>query len=148
MEPVTRRAVLSGLALGVTSLAGCAGVNASSVIDAERPDFDGWLSNTAAYEGIVDRTGWQAVTIEVGGNDGLSFKPAAVRIDIGTSVQWQWNGGGSAHNVVSKNRSFESKTYSEADRTFERRFDTAGVVKYLCVPHEYAGMKGVIVVKE
>lgn len=143
---VPRRTVLSGVAVAISCLAGCTGVTASGTPAAERPDFDGWLSNTAAYGGIADLTGRRSVTIDVGGRDGLSFDPAATRIDVGTSVRWHWTGGGSAHNVVAKNRSFESETSAEAGRTFERTFDTAGLVKYLCVPHEYAGMKGVLLV--
>lgn len=146
METVTRRAVLSGVAVGVTILAGCAGGNASRTDSADRPDFDGWLANTAAYDGVMDRTGQSTVLVAVGGDDGLSFEPPAIRVDVGTTVRWEWTGGGSAHNVAAKDGTFESNTYAESGGTFERSFDTAGVVKYLCVPHEYAGMKGVIVV--
>lgn len=132
--------------MGVAVFAGCAGTSPPGRSDSEQPDFDGWLSSTPAYDGVVDWTSRSRVTVEVGGDDGLSFDPVAVRVDTGTTVRWEWAGGGSAHNVVAKDRSFESKTYAEAGRTFERSFNTAGVVKYLCVPHEYAGMKGVLVV--
>lgn len=148
MDVVTRRAVLSGVVAGLASLAGCVGGSATGRSDLGVPDFDGWLSGTTAYDGVADRTGQSLATVVVGGDDGLSFAPAAIRVDSGTTVRWEWTGGGSAHNVVAKDRSFESGTYAEAGRTFEQIFDTAGVVKYLCVPHEYAGMKGVVVVDD
>lgn len=147
MDAVPRRAVLSGVVVTVATIAGCAGGNTTGRSDAESRDFDGWLSSTTAYNGIVDRTGQSLVTVGVGGDDGLSFDPAAIRVDTGTTVRWEWTGGGSAHNVVAEYTSFESGTYSEAGRTFERAFDTEGIVKYRCVPHEYAGMKAVILVE-
>jgi halocyanin-like protein len=75
----------------------------------------------------------------------MSFDPVAIRVDAGATVRWEWAGGGSAHNVAAADGSFESAYHTAEGATFERTFHAPGVVKYLCVPHEYAGMKGVIV---
>jgi halocyanin-like protein len=101
------------------------------------------------YEGTVDKTGQKRVTITVGaeGNGGsFAFSPAAVRVDPGTTVVWEWSGNGGFHNVVAEDGSFESEMTGEAGFTFERTFEDAGVVKYACAPHETMGMKGAVVV--
>ncbi|MUV91165.1 halocyanin domain-containing protein, partial [Halapricum sp. CBA1109] len=48
-----------------------------------RPGFDGWLSNTSNYDGLVDERGSDEVVVDVGvqGNNGTNgFGPAAVRV--------------------------------------------------------------------
>ena len=144
-EPtLTRRALLSTVALGAAALGGCTSSASPDRSAADTPDFDGWLSNTPTYDGIADRTGRSTVTVAVGGKSGVVFAPPAIRVDSGTTVRWEWTGGGSAHNVKAKDGSFESQTTSAAGVTFEQTFGDSSVVKYLCVPHEYAGMKGVV----
>ena len=138
----TRRAVLSSVALSVAMLAGCVETRTRS--KSGRADFDGWLSNADGYDGVVDATDRSLVTVTVGSNRGLSFDPVAVRVGVGTTVRWEWAGGGSAHNVAAGDGSFESAYHTERGAMFERAFDEPGTVKYLCVPHEYAGMKGVV----
>lgn len=140
----TRRAVLSGVALGVATLAGCARTGMNSSPDG-RPEFDGWLSDVEGYDGVVDATGRSLVTVVVGPGGDMSFDPAAVRVDVGTTVRWEWAGGGSAHNVAATDGSFESAYHTTKGATFDRTFDEPGAVKYLCVPHEYVGMKGIVV---
>ena len=111
--------------------------------------FGGWLSNTSNFDGsVVDETGSDAVTISVGveGNNGPNgFGPAAVRVDPGTTVTWEWTGDG-YHNVKASDGSFESEMTEESGHTFEQTFDSKGVQKYACLPHKTMGMKGVVVV--
>lgn len=114
------------------------------------PDYGDWFSNVSNYAETVDRTGQQEVTVTVGaeGNNGnLAFGPAAVRVDPGTTVVWEWNGKGGTHNVAAEDGSFESEMTGEAGFTFEHTFEEAGITKYACVPHEAMGMKGAIVVE-
>lgn len=114
------------------------------------PDFDGWFSNTSNFDGVVDETGASEVTVDVGaeGNTGnYAFGPAAVKVDAGTTVTWEWTGKGSMHNVVAQDGSFESKLTASKGHTFDRTFDEPGTYEYYCSPHEPMGMKGAVVVE-
>jgi halocyanin-like protein len=112
--------------------------------------FGGWLESSANYDGVADETGEGEVTVEVGteGNSGSNaFSPAAIEIDAGTTVVWEWTGKGASHNVVASDGAFESDYYSESGATFEYTFEEAGTYKYYCTPHKSMGMKGVVVVE-
>lgn len=116
----------------------------------EQPSFDGWLADTSNYDGVEDVTGQEGATVMVGaeGNGGnLAFEPAAVRIDAGTTVTWEWTGQGGSHNVKHQDGNFESEYHDQEGATFEHTFEEAGTYKYLCVPHQSQGMKGVVVVE-
>jgi halocyanin-like protein len=96
-----------------------------------------------------DVTGIRSDTVDVGvdGNGGgFAFGPAAVRIDPGTRVVWKWTGAGGMHNVSATDDAYESELVDAAGETFEQVFDTEGVSRYVCVPHEVMGMKGAIIV--
>ncbi|QZX99278.1 halocyanin domain-containing protein [Halobaculum rubrum] len=170
-----RRTVLraTGLAAvgGLTGLAGCSGGGSGGGsgdgMETEEPtptptesggdsggsgsaSFDGWFDNVDNYDGVVDETGSDAVTVEVGteANGGYyGFGPAAVRVSAGTTVTWEWTGQGASHNVVAEDGSFESELVAEEGHTFTHTFESAGTSKYVCVPHETLGMKGVVVVE-
>ncbi|WP_115864888.1 halocyanin domain-containing protein [Halorussus litoreus] len=143
---IARRTFLKGTA----GLAGVAAVGAgASVPAAAQSPFGGWFDGVGNYDGVVDRRGESEVTVEVGaqGNGGnFAFGPAAVRIDPGTTVIWEWTGQGSMHNVSADDGSFESEMVGEAGHTFEQTFENEGVTKYVCTPHATMGMKGAIVV--
>ncbi|WP_159899370.1 halocyanin domain-containing protein [Salinirussus salinus] len=142
----TRRGLLraAGGATAAVAVASAAGPAAAQT------DFDGWLSDVGNYDGtVVDATGQEEATVEVGveANGGAyGFGPAAVQVDPGTTVRWEWTGEGQQHNVVDEAGNFESDLTSEEGFTYERTFDSAGVVKYFCRPHRGLGMKGVVVV--
>jgi halocyanin-like protein len=127
-------------------LAGCSGNGTGAIED--------HLSEANNYDGsITDETGQSEVTIDVGGgSDGKAFDPAAVRIDAGTTVVWEWTGEGGSHNVSSvddSDTSFRSgATTDEAGTTYEYTFDAAGTQLYVCEPHGPVGMKGGIDVVE
>ncbi|GAA0522054.1 halocyanin domain-containing protein [Halorubrum aquaticum] len=112
--------------------------------------YDGWLDGVENYDGTYDYRGRDVVVVEVGaGENGLRFAPAAVLIDPGTTVVWEWTGRGGAHNVVATDETFDNgETVNEAGYTFEHTFEDAGedVFNYLCVPHEAVGMKGAVAV--
>jgi halocyanin-like protein len=111
-------------------------------------NYDGYLSDVNNYDGTTtDLTGQSDVTINVGAGNGLLFGPAAVQVDTGTTVTWEWTGQGGGHNVVAEDGSFTSgDTVAEAGTTYEQTFDSEDVVKYYCDPHKAAGMKGVVAV--
>ncbi|QCC47788.1 halocyanin domain-containing protein [Halobellus limi] len=165
----TRRTFLGATAAITAGLAGCSGGSGGGSGDGSggsdgsggdgggsgdggsTPSFDGYLSGTSNYDGVVDQTGSDEVTVTVGAeaNGGnFGFGPAAVRVSAGTTVVWEWNGKGSLHNVVAEDGSFESEQVQEAGHTFSQTFEEPGTVKYYCTPHETIGMKGVVVVEE
>jgi halocyanin-like protein len=149
---VTRRSVLRGVAGGTAaalslSTVGTAGAQEST------PDIDAWLSETGNYDGtVVDRTGQDAVTIDVGasGNNGnLAFGPAAVRVDPGTTVTWEWTGEGGPHNVLAEEGPADlnsGQAVPDGGTTYEHTFEQEGVTTYYCNPHKTLGMKGAVVV--
>lgn len=146
---VSRRDVVRGLA-GAATAAGV-GVTATGTATASAPDFDGWFRNVNNYNGVVDLRGNDPIRIGVGAtanNGTYGYQPAAVRIDPGTTVRWEWTGRGGEHDVVGENREFESDLVAEAGHTFERTFDEPGIVKYFCSQHRDRGMKGALVVDD
>ncbi|MFC7196939.1 halocyanin domain-containing protein [Halosimplex aquaticum] len=113
------------------------------------PDYEGWFDNVGNFDGTVDKTGQDEVTIKVGaeGNGGpFAFSPAAVRVDPGTKVVWEWTGKGGQHNVSGETHDFESPMQGSQGDTYALKLDGQGVVKYACTPHQAAGMKGAVVV--
>ena len=119
-------------------------------------EVDTYLSDNSAnlYEGgAVDETGSDSVSITVGaGDQGLAFSPPAVIVSSGTTVTWEWNGEGGAHNVVAADsaaESFDSGEQQEgSDVTFEHTFESAGNNPYYCTPHQSLGMHGAVIVEE
>jgi halocyanin-like protein len=130
--------------------AGLVGVGATGTATAQSSPFDGWLDDADNYEGVVDQTGSGEVTVDVGveANGGaFGFGPAAVQVDPGTTVVWEWTGEGAQHNVVAEEGGdFGSELSADAGFTFEQTFEEEGVIKYFCQPHLALGMKGVVVV--
>jgi len=112
------------------------------------PDFGGWLSDVPNYDSVQDARGQGEVSVSVGApaNNNLSFAPAAVHVDNGATVVWEWTGEGGSHNVIDEGGSFESELTGEAGATFEHTFEEDGIYNYYCEPHRSAGMKGSIVV--
>jgi halocyanin-like protein len=137
------RAAGGGTAAAATATAAAAGTASA------QPSFDGWLSDVTNYDGVVDETGAEEVTVEVGveaNGGGFGFGPAAVQVDPGTTVVWEWTGGGGQHNVVAQSGDFESDLVGDDGFTFEHTFEEKGVTRYYCQPHQSLGMKGVVVV--
>jgi len=137
--------VLAGGATASVALLGAAAPAAAQ----SGTDFGGWFDGVSNFDGVVDRTGRDEVTVEVGVQNGdgpYGFGPAAVRVSPGTTVTWEWNGEGGSHNVVHTDGAFESELVAEAGHTFSYTFETEGTYEYYCSPHEALGMKGAVVV--
>ncbi|UTF52208.1 halocyanin domain-containing protein [Natronosalvus rutilus] len=111
-------------------------------------DFDGYLDDANNYDGVEDHTGESEVTVDVGaGSDGFAYGPAAIVVDSGTTVVWEWTGAGSPHDVIAEDGSFESEMLSDEGETFEHTFEETGTFTYHCSPHVSMGMKGAVVVE-
>jgi len=115
------------------------------------PDYGSWFNGVSNFDETVDETGNSEVTVEVGVNNGgqaYGFGPAAVHVDNGTTVQFEWTGEGGTHNVVSDGDGpLDSGSAVDAEGVqYEHTFEEDGIYKYYCVPHETLGMKGAIVV--
>ena len=128
-----------------------AALGTTGVASARSSESDEWVADADNYDGVVDRTGTDEVRVDVGvGTDGEAqgFGPAAVRVDPGTTVRWEWTGAGGEHDVVAADGSFESRRTDEAGTTFAETFETAGVYRYASGPDRAAGMRGAVVVGE
>jgi halocyanin-like protein len=112
------------------------------------------LADARRYDdAVLDFTGQNEVTVQVGAGDvGFAFSPAAIRINVGTTVIWEWTGQGGAHNVASVEGSdsdFNSgNAVSEDGVTFEQSFNNTGIQLYQCTPHQANGMLGAIEIVE
>ncbi|WP_420871443.1 halocyanin domain-containing protein [Halomicrobium salinisoli] len=148
---VTRRTAIRAMAGGAAATAATAATPGAVAQDGG-PDYGGWFDDVSNFDGTVDQTGQDSVTVAVGaeGNDGaFAFEPAAVAVSPGTTVQWEWTGQGGGHNVVSpEDGPLDSETYSESGVNYEQTFEEEGTFRYVCVPHESLGMKGAVVVSE
>jgi plastocyanin len=70
------------------------------------------------------------------------FNPSAVSVPVNGTVTWQWDAGGTAHNV-----NFQDGAPGSGDKTsgtFARSFTAAGTYSYFCSLH--AGMAGTVAV--
>ena len=77
-------------------------------------------------------------TVTVSNNQ---FGPSSIDVSLNTTVTWQWNSGGVAHNVT-----FQDGPAS-GDKTsgsFPRTFNAAGTYHYMCTIHGSQGMTGVV----
>jgi len=115
------------------------------------PDYGSWFSSTDNFDETVDETGNSEVTVQVGtdANGGAyGFGPAAVHVDNGTTVKFEWTGEGGTHNVVSDGDGplDSGSAVDTSGVEYEYTFEEDGIYKYYCVPHEALGMKGAIVV--
>lgn len=140
MTDRTRRSLLAAVgAVSAAALAGCADVILPGGGDAGGDGTDAEPS---------DRTGEDVVDVAVGGDDGLSFVPANVVVNAGTTVVWEWTGVGGTHDVVAKNGAFGSGLTGTEGHTFEHAFEDPGVYEYVCTPHQTRGMVGSVEVVE
>ena len=153
---LTRRAALRTAA--GTVAAGVAGTGVAGTAAAQGGvDYGGWFGSatggeTQNFDGTVDRTGQDAVTVEVGseGNGGpYAFGPAAVRVDPGTTITFEWVSN--THNILIEEQPSGSgwggvEAIENSGFSHEHTFETEGIYKYYCQPHLALGMKGAIVV--
>ncbi len=153
-DSFTRRATLGAAAsvLGWTALSvGSSGQEGGGGGGGQGapPDFGGWLDGANNYDGtVVDRRGQADVTVRVAaGEDDFGFDPAAVHVDTGATVRWEWTGDHGSHTVTSSNRRpLNSEPFQEPGVHYEHTFTEDGIYPYQCLPHKGLGMKGAIVV--
>ncbi|MFB6361266.1 MAG: plastocyanin/azurin family copper-binding protein [Halobacteriales archaeon] len=98
------------------------------------------------------------------------YEPQEITIEVGETVRWR-NTNSRAHTVTAYGKQipdgapywasggFDSEQAARdafyegfggalsTDDTYERTFETAGEHHYFCVPHERAGMIGVVIVE-
>ncbi|MCU4743113.1 halocyanin domain-containing protein [Halobacteria archaeon AArc-m2/3/4] len=114
----------------------------------EEYDFDGWFDDVGYYDGVHDMTGESEVTVMNGtGSAGYEYDPAAIKVDPGTTVVWEWTGAGGGHTVTAEEGDFDSGMLTGEGETFEHTFDEEGVYTYYCEPHRNMGQKGAVVVE-
>ena len=144
-----RRGFLRAAATTAVAAGAVGAVPAAAAQADEAATFAAWFDGVDNYEGVVDRTGESAVTVTVGapGNGGgFAYGPAAVRVDPGTAVTWEWTGEGGGHDVVDEAGAYASELVSAAGETFTHTFEAEGVSYYACTPHKPMGMRGAVVV--
>lgn len=93
--------------------------------------------NTAPGDGGGDGNGnGNAFTVSILNNQ---FNPSSVSVPVGSTVTWQWNSGGVAHNVT-----FEDGPSSgtKGSGTYPRTFTATGDYAYICTIH--SGMAGTV----
>ncbi|KTG11226.1 hypothetical protein AUR64_04680 [Haloprofundus marisrubri] len=114
-------------------------------------DWESWFAPTDNHDGFEDHTGESEVTVMVGA-DGIegphAFEPTAIHVSPGTTVVWEWTGGGGTHDVVDEAGAFKSELVADEGHTFEQTFDEVGATQYFCTPHKAMGMRGGIIVEE
>ena len=142
---------------GATAVAAAtAGAATPAAAQAEEPDFGPYLDDAREFDTTDDRRGQEEVTVAVGaGDEGLAYDPAALWIDPGTTVIFEWTGDGGGHNVAleegTDNFGFdeiiaEPGVHYEYTFTEEDAEENDGIVLYKCTPHEGQGMKGGIAI--
>ncbi len=136
-----RRFVVLLGAAGIAPGGGCLGRDDPP----DEPAYGDWFDNVRNFEGFVDRTDRDPVTVLVGtGDRGWQFDPAAVSVAPGTTVVWEWTGRGGDHNVEHRDTDWENPggTVAEEGHTWEREFTEPGTHLYTCWPHDGLGMRG------
>jgi plastocyanin len=83
-------------------------------------------------------TGNSAMTVAVTNNQ---FSPSTLSVPVNSTVTWQWNSGGVAHNVTFQDGPTSGDLGSGS---FPRTFATAGSYAYVCTIHAAEGMTGVV----
>ena len=133
-ESATRRGFLR-------TATGAAAVGATGTASAQETTEDGGGGGGGTEE----------VTVGPGGN--LSYDPAELTIQPGTTVVWSWDSDN--HNVVPSaqpddadwggTEGGDSQTY-DTGHEYEYTFEVEGDYEYYCTPHQQAGMTAAITV--
>ena len=138
----------AGVASAATA-AGATGAVGTAAAQDEEPDWGEFVEDAPNFGETEDLRGEESVEVQVGAGDGLQFEPAAIWIDPGTEVVWEWTGEGGGHNVASNDgEEFESDTTADEGFTFEHVFEEEGINEYECTPHTAQDMHGGVAVGE
>jgi len=149
-----RRALMASVSAGITSLAGCQSLEGPLRMDIQK-DREDWLNGIKTYDGeIVDWTGRETVSVKNGsGPNGWYFDPPAIRIDVGTTVVWEWTADTSRRDVIHANpkgeeRLFESKLTDSDTHEYSYTFQQPGEHRYYCKPHQALNARGLVIVED
>lgn len=170
---IRRRRVLGGIAAMATAgvLAGCSTETSGGDGDGDGGDGDGggdggdggdestppsWPSYLDDTQGDSeeDARGQDEVTVAVGPDGSLAYDPVYLRVDSGTTINFEFESA--THNVKTESQpdggeldgteGGEMDTLAEGE-TYSVTLDTEGIYTYYCGPHEGTGMKGGISVE-
>jgi plastocyanin len=145
-----RRLALA-LTLGALGVAGCGGD------DDEANDGPAQRSPAGEQSAPAESADGAAV-VEM--NDQLAFAPKQIEVAAGQEVMWK-NVGKVAHTVTADKskaadpslvsipagtKAWDSGFVGEGE-SFSRSFQEPGTYRYICIPHEGAGMVGSVVVR-
>jgi plastocyanin len=142
----------AALVVTVAALAatGCGG-------DDDQPEGDSAREPSEATETSPAEAGG-GTSVEM--NDQLTFAPRKIEVPAGGDVTWR-NAGKVAHTVTADEskaadpslvsipagtRAWDSGLVNEG-QSFSRKFDKPGTYRYICIPHEGAGMVGTVAVR-
>ena len=114
--------------------------------DAPPPDERTWkLVTDGDYGDVVDRTSRHTVTIEIKAH---VFDPTNVRVDSGTTVNWEWVDTSHIHSVTAKpTEGYHDDAQKLPDGAepfdsgiklggqFSHTFTATGEYLYVCLPH-------------
>jgi plastocyanin len=145
-----RRLALA-LTLGALGAAGCGG-------DDDQANDGSGPESPAPNEATAGEGANGAAVVEM--NDRLTFEPKRIEVAAGEKVTWK-NAGKVAHTVTAdKSKAADSSLVSVPAGTkewdsgfvaegesFSRTFRKPGTYRYICIPHEGAGMVGSVVVR-
>ena len=88
-----------------------------------------------------------ASTVDVHLTTSLTFSPAEVTIEPGTTVRWI-NDANIFHTITPDGHTEWSRaTMNSTDQTFSVTFNNEGVFPYYCEPHQSQGMTGTVTVE-
>ena len=141
--------------VGTVSLAGC-----TSSANGNFPDESQDETANGAHghdEGLPDGPVDHAEVAMLSAETGHHFGPHLVWVPKGGTVTWTNESG--AHTTTTYHpdvdkpvripedaASWDSGMFSKQGATFEHTFEVEGVYDYFCIPHEYRGMVGSVIV--
>jgi plastocyanin len=138
------------LTVGVLAVAGCGS-------DDNEPE-DGSAQESPEATETAPGNDDAGATVDM--NDQLTFEPKRIDVEIGEKVTWK-NVGKIGHTVTADKskaadpsfvsipagtKEWDSGLVNEG-QSYARTFEKPGTYRYICIPHEGAGMVGTVVVR-
>ncbi len=119
----------------------------------DTPSWPSYLDD-AQGDTSQDARGQSEATVAVGPDGSLAFDPVYLRVDSGTTINFEFESP--THNVKPESQpeggsldgteGGEMETVPEGE-TYSVTLETTGIYTYYCGPHETTGMKGGISVE-
>ncbi|WP_411967343.1 plastocyanin/azurin family copper-binding protein [Haloferax sp. YSSS75] len=109
------------------------------------------------HEELLEAPASHADVAMLTSSTGEHFEPHIAWVDVGGTVTWvNESGSHTATSYSSDNdrpqlvpegaETWDSGLLTDRDETFEHTFETEGVYHYFCLPHEFVGMIGSVIV--